>query len=222
MAKVPRAGLVKTRLRPVLSKSQTVELAICFLKDTITKTRKISENIIVAFAPAGGRSEMEMILRLRKAILIEQEGKDLGERMRSAIKFAEKRLFNPIIVIGTDSPTLPAPYIKQAFEAFEDDRTQSVLGAASDGGYYLLGLRKWTDEIFNNVEWSSEKTFTQTAENLEKIFGCYPRQIPGWYDVDTPADLEVLYREFLEIEDFKTIAPETAKWLEINKKSLFL
>lgn len=221
MAKVPRAGLVKTRLHPILSESQTVELAICFLKDTVSKAKRLSENVIVAFAPAGCRREMEMILRGKRTILIKQQGSDLGERMRSAIKFAEKRRFNPIIVVGCDSPTMPLSYIKQAFEAFKDEMAESVLGATSDGGFYLLGLRKWTDGVFNNIEWSSEKACAQTAKNLQKIQGCEPVQIPAWYDVDTPADLSILYREFSENEDFKTVAPETAKWLE-NNKNIFV
>ncbi len=219
MAKVPRSGLVKTRLRPVLSDSQCVELAVCFLRDAAEKAEKITENVIIAFTPADGEKELESFLP-KRSNLIEQAGKDLGERMQSAISFAENKGYHPIIIIGTDSPTVPLQYVKNAFEVFENERTKSVLGAANDGGYYLIGLRRTADKIFDNVEWSSEKAFAQTAENARRIFGCEPVQIPSWYDVDTPQDLKILYREFLDNEEFKTVAPNTAKWIVINKNIL--
>lgn len=213
MAKVPRQGLVKTRLKPVLNDEQCVALSICFLKDAFGKARKITPNVIVAFSPADGVEEIANLLP-EDAVLIEQKGNDLGERMNSAFKFAETKKFSPIIIIGTDSPTLPPENIELAIELFENVETKIVLGAANDGGYYLVGLRKKTDGIFENVEWSSPKTFEQTAENARRIFGCRPAEIPIWYDVDTPEDLKTLYDEFSKNENFAIIAPETAKWLK--------
>ncbi len=217
MAKAPRPGIVKTRLRPVLNDLQCAELAICFLKDTVKKAQKLAENIIVAFSPPDGRDEIKSLLP-EKITLIEQSGKDLGERMQSAIVFAESKGLSPVIAIGTDSPTLPPDYIRRAFELFEAEAAKSVLGATTDGGYYLIGLRRAAKGIFENVEWSSEKTFAQTAENARKIFGGESLTIPGWYDVDTPEDLEVLYREFLDDQEFKAVAPHTAEWLMKNER----
>ena len=217
MAKVPRPGLVKTRLRPVLSDAQCVELATCFLKDTVSKAQTISENIILAFSPADGKNELEVLLP-DKLIMIEQQGNDLGERMQSAFQFAENKGFSPIIMIGTDGPTLPPDFIRQAFRSFENKHTKSVLGGTKDGGYYLIGLRQWTDGLFKNVEWSSEKTFRETAENARKILGCEPLQIRSWYDVDTPQDLKMLFEEYLENNNFKQAAPNTAQWLEKNRR----
>ena len=217
MAKVPRKGTVKTRLSPVLPETQCVELAGCFLKDAYQNAKKITPNVIVAFAPADGRKEIENLLN-ENVILIEQKGNDLGERMNSACLFAESKNFSPVIIIGTDSPDLPPGFIKQAIEFFENDETKIVLGAANDGGYYLIGLRNATQELFENVEWSSARTFEQTAANARRIFGCEPAEIPVWYDVDTPEDLEILRDKFLKNENFTKIAPETAKWL--SKKTL--
>lgn len=223
MAKVPRPGLVKTRLRPVFSDNQCVELAVCFLKDTVRKAQKISENIIVAFSPANGRNELEMLLP-KNLILIEQQGNDLGERMQSAFQNAENKGFSPIIMIGTDSPTFPPEFIKNAIDAFENEQTKIVLGGTKDGGYYLIGLRNSANGLFENVEWSSENTFRQTVENAQRIFGSEPIQIPGWYDVDTPVDLHFLIREFAADNDSKLFAPETAEYtysLNLNELSDF-
>ncbi len=219
MAKVPRLGAVKTRLRPILSKAQCVELAVCFLKDTFKKARKICPNVIIAFSPDDGRNELKKLLP-EMPIMIEQTGNDLGERMQSAITFAENQKFSPIILIGTDSPTFPIEYLSQAIESFEENRVKIVLGAADDGGYYLIGFRNSNEHIFENIEWSSEKTFAQTAENVRKFLGCAPFQIRDWYDIDTPEDLKKLYQEFTVNKNFEAIAPKTAEWI-LNNRELF-
>ncbi len=213
MAKVPRKGAVKTRLKSILTDEQCAELSICFLKDAFNKARKITPNVIVAFTPADGKNEIVSLIP-EDIILIEQKGNDLGERMNSACSFVESKGFSPIIIIGTDSPDLPPEFIISAIESFENVETKIVLGAAKDGGYYLIGLRRKADGIFENVEWSSAKTYQQTAENARRIFYSEPTKISIWYDVDTPEDLKILYDEFLKNKDFAKNAPETAKWLK--------
>lgn len=219
MAKVPQFGDVKTRLQSVLTQSQRVELAIAFLQDTVKKSLIITDNIIVAFAPAEEKKQLQGLLP-SDLILVEQRGNNLGERMQSAIEFAENKGFNQIIVIGTDSPTLPPEYLKQAFIGFENEEAKVILGKSDDGGFYLIGLRKWTDGLFKQIEWSSTKTFVSTVENIEKIYGVKPLEIPSWRDVDTPADLKILVTEFTENADLAKIAPHTAKWISINAKSV--
>lgn len=217
MAKFPRKGLVKTRLKPFLTDEQCVELSICFLQDTVNKAKKITPNLIVAFSPADDRNELKKLLP-DDIILTEQKGNDLGERMNSAFEFAEAKGFSPVIMIGTDSPTFPPKFINSAIEFFKNVETKIVLGAAKDGGYYLIGLRNAANEIFENVEWSSAETYEQTAENARRIFACEPAQIPVWYDVDTPEDLKILRDEFMKNEHFRKIAPETTKWMTANTK----
>lgn len=219
MAKVPRSGQVKTRLKPFLSDSQCVELAVCFLQDAVLKVKKTTENIIVAFSPDDGRNELEQLLS-ENLILIEQIGDNLGERMQSAIESAEKKGFSPIIVIGTDSPTFPPDYLQQSINLIENNQSEVVIGASEDGGYYLIGFRNSVNGIFENVEWSSEKTLIQTIQNAQQILDYTPPQVPTWYDVDTPAELKILYNEFSENKEFNLIVPNTVCWLE-NNRNLF-
>jgi rSAM/selenodomain-associated transferase 1 len=215
MAKVPPAGQVKTRLQPFLSEQQCVELATCFIKDAVFKSEKVTKNVIVAFTPVDGRNELEQLLS-ENLILIEQTGNNLGERMQSAVEFAEKKGFSPIIVIGTDSPTFPPEYLQRSINLIENHQAEIVIGASADGGYYLIGFRNSVNGIFENIEWSSEQTLVQTIRNAQQILGYTPPQVPNWYDVDTPAELKILYNEFSENKEFKQIAPNTAHWLENN------
>lgn len=218
MAKVPRAGRVKTRLRPFLSGEQASELAVCFLQDTISTIKNLSENVIVAFTPAGERRTIEAVLP-GDLSFIEQKGHDLTERLESVIEFAANRNFSPIIVIGADSPTLPAEFVRKAIESFESDETDIALGATEDGGFYLIGLRGKYFGLFENIRWSSEFVFRQTAENIERL-NLKLFQLPRWYDVDTADDLIFLREKMLSGEENGKSAPKTFEWL-ISNSALF-
>lgn len=214
MAKVPRSGFVKTRLRPFLSDEQAAELAVCFLQDTISNVKSATGKIIVAFTPAGERESLKAILP-EDLILIEQNGNDLTERLESVIGFAESRKFSPIIIIGADSPTLPVEFIQKAIESFKNE-TDIALGATFDGGFYLIGLRENHFGLFENIAWSSPSVFGQTKTNIERL-GLNLFTLPDWYDIDTPDDLIFLREKMLD-EETKKRAPKTYQWLLSNSK----
>ena len=137
--------------------------------------------------------------------------------MFNAFEFAFSRDSDSILMIGTDSPTIPISFFEQAFEFLKTEET-AVLGKTEDGGFYLMGLKKPDARIFKNVEWSSSETFGQTAGNIAKS-GLNLQQIPLWYDVDEPKDLKRLAKEFRQNQTTKEIAPQTFKWLEENYNS---
>src|SRR5215204_4639352 len=125
MAKVPLIGTVKTRLQAALPAEKCAALAVAFLQDTLEKSRSLCKNIILAYAPAAGRELLEEIAG-RENIFVEQTGANLGERMANAFEFAFGEN-SAVLMIGTDSPTFPAPYIEQAFAALENG-SEIVLG----------------------------------------------------------------------------------------------
>jgi uncharacterized protein len=217
MAKAPVAGAVKTRLQPHLSAEAASALAECFLEDTVNKARTIENQLlIVAYSPAGGREYFAERFKDQKIILTEQRGGDLGERMFSAFEFAfAQNLEAEVVMLGTDSPTAPADFIEQAFE-FLETNSDAVLGPTEDGGFYLIGLRKPADRrIFENVRWSSPKTFAQARENIMNL-NWHLRETPGWYDVDEPRDLERLRGEILHNRNARRRAPQTFEWIKKN------
>ena len=218
MTKVPSAGTVKTRLHPFLTAELSAALAVCFLRDTISTVSSLYENVIVAFTPSHGRGALEALLP-GNSRLVEQTGEDLGERLQSAIEFAEQFKFSPIILIGTDSPTLPKEYIQMAVESFERAEADITLGPTTDGGYYLIGLRESVRGIFNNVAWSTSEVYECTENNAERL-GLRVLQLPCWHDIDTPSDLVSLNNDFLAARNSADQAPETARWL-ISNAELF-
>ena len=216
MAKVPVAGAVKTRLEPFLSPEKCAELAAAFLQDAEIKAKSICENTILAYTPGDRKNVLENTLR-REHKFVEQTGATLGERMANAFGFAFVRRSGAVVMIGTDSPTLPAEFIERAFEILETD-SDLVLGKAKDGGFYLIGLRrKIHSELFANVEWSSAAVFEQTKKNAEQL-KLRLREVPVWYDVDTPDDLLFLRDETAGDEKARQCAPATFSWLKRNAK----
>ena len=211
MTKVPVAGNVKTRLEPFLSAEQCAKLSTCFLLDAISKIESLRIPLITAYTPIQNRAILLKILPAKQAI-IEQTGETLGEKMFNAFQFAFARNLDSVVMIGTDSPTLPGEFIARAFEVLLKD--EAVLGKTTDGGFYLIGLRILHKQIFENVEWSSPKTFEQTARNIEKL-GLKLALLPDWYDVDTPDDLKTLTEDLAKNP---YVAPKTFDFV----KNLFV
>lgn len=208
MTKVPQAGTVKTRLQSLLKPEQCRELAVAFLRDAERKAENIAAELIISFSPLEKQNLLTEILRTNP-ILVGQTGENLGERIFHAFEFAFSRRSDAVVMIGTDSPTVPQEFIEQAYVTLET-KSDAVLGKTIDGGFYLIGLRKAEKKIFENVEWSSPQTFEQTKRNIKNL-NLNLEEIPVWYDVDLPEDLERLKRELTKNPQ---IAQKTAEFLE--------
>lgn len=208
MAKVPSAGNVKTRMQPFLSEAQSAELATAFLKDAEQKVTSPKYEQIIAFSPANKKNHLEAILQ-QQYTLIEQVGKNLGERMFNAFKSGFDAGLDSIVMIGTDSPTFPARSIEKAFEYLASDK-EIVLGESEDGGFYLIGLRAVDPELFEGVAWGSSEAFRQIRQNA-RLLVLKLETLPIWYDVDIPSDLDRLKKELALNPQ---LAPNTSEWLK--------
>ena len=72
-----------------------------------------------------------------------------------------------------------------------------VLGGSDDGGYYLIGLKRLHHQVFEQIDWSTERVFAQTLERAREI-GLATELLPTWYDVDDAATLDRLRRELTD------------------------
>jgi rSAM/selenodomain-associated transferase 1 len=217
MLKAPRAGTVKTRLTTLLSQESAATLAACFVQDTIAKAKSVAAHVIVAYAPADSRREIETLLP-DNLHWIEQRGQDLGARLEAVTAEAAAN-FAPFVVLGTDSPTLPAAFISEALRALAANECDVALGPADDGGYYLIGLRQFVPDLFQNIEWSTSLAYEQTARNATLLNQRILR-LPVWYDVDTPLDLLRLRAELNADREAQTRAPATHCWMRAHDSLL--
>lgn len=213
MTKVPFAAAVKTRLQNALPAAQRGEFAECLLADAIHKAEIFESDLIIAYSP-DGKDDYFKRFSAKNLTLTAQTGDDLGARMFHAFEFAFARNSDAVVMIGTDSPTFPIDYIEQAFE-FMELETEAVLGRTEDGGFYLIGLRRLDARLFEAVAWSSPKTFEQVYRNLRRL-DWHLREVPSWYDIDTPDDLEKLKKEFLHNKNAQRRAPKTFQWVSKN------
>lgn len=116
-----------------------------------------------------------------------QSGKDLGERMQQAFQNGFDQGFTKIIGVGSDLPDLNAELMNEGLNALENNDT--VFGPSEDGGYYLLGMNRMINSIFENKEWSTSGLLSTTTNEL--ITNHYSVQLlPELNDIDTIEDLK--------------------------------
>ncbi|MDD5772689.1 MAG: TIGR04282 family arsenosugar biosynthesis glycosyltransferase [bacterium] len=185
--KYPEKGEVKSRLTREAWNINIVELYKNFVLDLLISLNKIKTKFYICFYPEN--SEEKFIKWLGgKYLYMPQKGQDLGDRMKNCFIKAFSGKFKQVIVIGSDAPDMPCEFIKYAFASL--DSHDAVIGPASDGGYYLLGFNfdKFVPEIFEGIEWSTDKVFKETLSILNKA----KRKtyiLPEWNDIDVHSDL---------------------------------
>src|SRR5215471_21353249 len=152
MTKAPRAGNVKTRLVPPLTKEEAAQLNRCFLQDTGAAISSCCSGLtvpnpgrsivygIAVYTPVGAESDYADILPADFSLL-PQRGENFGDRLYFAAKDLFKCGFEGVCLIDSDSPTIPAENFVLAVEHLSSPNERIVLGPCDDGGYYLIGSK---------------------------------------------------------------------------------
>jgi hypothetical protein len=195
MLKYPRPGAVKTRLIPALGAARACELYRALVRQTLATVgdfvrphgqgSAVSVEVRLAGAPDAAAARAW----LGDAIAIREQGDgDLGARMERATREAFAEGATAAVVIGADCPQLAPPHLRAALAALRENEV--VLGPATDGGYYLIGLREARPELFRGIAWSTEAVLAQTlAAARAASLACH--LLEPLRDVDDPADLAV-------------------------------
>jgi uncharacterized protein len=184
-AKQPIAGQVKTRLATLRSPAWAGRVAAAFLEDTLDRLATIAPRRIIVYAPADSTGFFASVAGERYELAAQASG-DLGQRLESFFQYAMAAGAEQVVVVGTDSPTLPVEFVHRAFASL--DRADVVLGPACDGGYYLLGGARSLPPLFAGVPWSTADVLRETVRRITGPL----ELLPPWYDVDTPADWSLL------------------------------
>jgi uncharacterized protein len=223
MTKAPRAGKVKTRLVPPLTHEEAAQLNRCFLQDTGTAISVCCRGLtkqnpgqpiargVAVYTPAGAQLDYADILPADFSLL-PQRGEKFGDRLCFAAEDLFKCGFDTVCLIDSDSPTIPAENFARAVELLSLPGDHIVLGPCDDGGYYLIGLKQLHREVFDGIDWSTERVFEQTKERATKI-GVHVHELPRGLDVDDHATLRRLCDELLGKDACEGVAPRTQEFL---------
>lgn len=187
----PEPGKTKTRLIPALGPEGAAKLQRQMTQTTLAEAKHLqlqrSAQVEVYFTGAS-LSAMTTWLGTEFAYRPQPEG-NLGQRLETAFAGAFTAGMQRVIAIGIDCPDLKAEILVQAFEHLM--QKDLVLGPALDGGYYLIGLRRFVPELFQNIAWSTAAVLQQTTEIAQRL-GLAIADLPPLGDIDRPEDLERL------------------------------
>ena len=197
ICKAPEPGLSKTRLAASIGAQAAAELSACFLRDLAATIGSVPSRLgsrgVAVYAPAGGEALLRPLLPPTFDFLL-QTGRDLGAVLLGATEALLEKDHQCVLLVNGDSPTLPVRLIMQAIEALRGSDDCIVLGPASDGGYYLIGLKRPHARLFEGVNWGTASVFAETRARAEEI-GLPVALLPEWYDVDDEETLRWLRQE---------------------------
>ena len=218
MAKAPIAGEVKTRLVPPLTATEAAALNVCFLRDMTANVKSVTEKHpasgLVVYTPAGSEFAFGGVLP-KGFNLLAQRGPSLGERLYNATDDLLRAGHSGVVLINSDSPTLPQSLLLRAIESLAREGDRVVLGAAEDGGYYLIGLKHAHAKLFDGIAWSTSDVLARTEQRAAEI-NLPVELLPAWYDVDDAETLNHLCKElfFTPASNGAYPAPYTRAFLE--------
>lgn len=208
----PEPGKTKTRLIPALGAEGAADLQ-----------KKMTEHMLREVWPRGsklplyhaertmhvyfaGSTEEKMREWLGEKITLRDQGDGgLGDRMKYAFASAKEDGFDRIVIIGIDCPEVSADTIDRALACLYG--SDVVLGPATDGGYYLIGLRTKKldaalESLFDEMPWGTEEVLEETIRRSREAELKHELLAP-LDDVDRPEDLHVWERSKLSKEEFR-------------------
>ena len=180
-ARAPQMGKVKTRLANEIGDKEALGIYMQLLRKTDALLQASDLEAHVYWAGGFPSKHLHLFNHLP---WVEQQGKDLGERMAHATQQAFEKKYSPVILIGTDCPQLQPHHLGQACAILE--KKAYVLGPCHDGGYYLLGMRTFSSLPFTHIPWGSDQVL---ARSIQRIGQSHCSFLETLHDIDHAKDL---------------------------------
>ncbi|MGH1371952.1 MAG: TIGR04282 family arsenosugar biosynthesis glycosyltransferase [Cellvibrionaceae bacterium] len=190
-AKLPELLKVKTRMQPVLSAEESVQLHSALTRHTYSTLATGDEWGYELWVGARGAAPdfFDLLQADSESPIRIQQGRDLGERMGHALADVLSR-YQYAVIVGSDCPGLNAASISKLFEQLRQGQDGALI-PATDGGYVALGLARISPFIFEGVDWGSASVLEQTLARFRTLQWNVHRA-PAMSDIDRPEDLPLL------------------------------
>jgi uncharacterized protein len=203
-------GEVKSRLAVAIGPDRAAEVYRASLEVTLERFTAAGDRRTVVYTPPKRREAFAPWGQRGWLLRAQGEG-DLGERMRQYFDAAFATGAQRVILIGSDSPTLPESHVAQAWDALLT--APVVLGPADDGGYYLVGLSRPLPGLFASIPWGTSAVWPRTQQRLAEL-GVNGAALPGWRDFDDLADLQRLRVELAQLAPHAPVYQALARAIE--------
>jgi hypothetical protein len=187
IAKEPVPGRVKTRLTPPFTPVQAAALAAAALSDTLDTAAGVPfprRVLALDGEPGSGPPRWRLPPGFE---VTRQHGDGLDQRIEAALTGAYARLPVPVMLIGMDTPQVTTGLLESAARWLASGGADAVLGPASDGGFWLLGLRRPGPGLVAGIPMSCASTGRLQLARLRGR-GLRTRLLPVLRDVDTAGD----------------------------------
>jgi hypothetical protein len=157
----PELGKCKTRLATTIGAESALDIYKYLLQHTATLSEKVKADKYIYYSENIKHEDIWNASIFNKKL---QQGHDLGERMDNAFKELFKLGYEKVIIIGSDLLDLSSDDVNNAFEILNESDT--VVGPAKDGGYYLLGMKTMHSKVFKNKDWGTSTVLNNTLSDL--------------------------------------------------------
>jgi len=189
--RAPERGKVKSRLAAAIGERMALEIYKGFVLDIMETLKRGHYPFRIFFSPRNAEDRVTNWLG-RDCMYSPQRGSDIGKKMENAFVQSFSEGSERVVLIGSDIPDLPNSIIHRAFSSL--DKSDAVLGPASDGGYYLIGFKKTSffPDVFHGIPWSTPSVYRETTEVFRRS-NYRVHILRQWNDVDTLDDLRALF-----------------------------
>lgn len=182
--KNPELGKAKTRLAQSVGPERALEIYQALLGHTRQLAQAVDAQRMLFYSAFVDQQDQWPNSDFAKYL---QASGGLGERMSAAFAQAFAETDGPVLIIGSDCAQLTPAIVQQGINALETH--DFVIGPAEDGGYYLLGMKAFHPEVFQDIAWSTEEVLPQTLEII-KTKDWSHSLLPVLSDIDYEEDWE--------------------------------
>jgi len=185
----PTPGTTKTRLIPALGAEGAAALYRRLADRVAAITREVDRPDLTRFACFEPREREREIADWMGPdfTTLAQPDADLGGRLIAGFDHAFAAGATRVIAIGSDCVEITPALLGEALDALRDH--DAVVGPATDGGYWVIGLARPCPDVFTDVPFSREVTLAVTLDRMAEA-GLSVQSLPVLSDVDRPEDLE--------------------------------
>ena len=200
IAKIPIPGFVKTRLVGELTPEQAAAVYEAMLDCTIRRMNRIYRDKPCFHRILAVNSPSWPFTFVENWKWVEQGSGNLGQRIGQIWGAIGG---GPAVFFGADCPDVPDELIESVPAALAD--ADVAMGPVDDGGYWTIAGRQLQPSLLNNIDWGTDRVYHQSLAAAQEA-GLKVAQLPQWYDVDRPDDVEALCLRIQQSTDMTLIS----------------